>query len=223
MTAGRFLYRFDPRTASFTGYDIGGDLPEGLSCCGVQAIHSDGAGVLGWEPLAAWFDLTLPPAPASATAMIVLIPRMSRLTGSLALLRTRPENCGWQILAGSAASIPKLGHSVATGTGLLAGCKHLLIRLTYQPTAYIGPSGMVLLGTQQGLKLFEPGSGTLRVLSHDPADPHSLSGNEVWSIRSDREGNLWVGVKGGGVNRFSLHALRFGAWRSDSGDREYSE
>ena len=35
----------------------------------------------------------------------------------------------------------------------------------------------------------------------------------------DRDGNIWVGTKEGGVNRFSPASLRFGAWRRNPADR----
>jgi signal transduction histidine kinase/ligand-binding sensor domain-containing protein/ActR/RegA family two-component response regulator len=81
------------------------------------------------------------------------------------------------------------------------------------------PGGSVWLAThEQGLQIFDPRNGTLQVLRNDPADGHSLSGNEVWSITGDREGNVWVGVKGGGVNRLPAGGTLFGAWRHDPGN-----
>ena len=219
MTAGRILYRFDPRTASFTGYDIGGDFPEGLSCCGVQAIHSDGAGVLwlGTSRGLVRFDL------ASGTSIRYRHDRADLKNVTADGIIGIAADAAGKLWVADTGGLSRFDPETRTFSGYRnwpsGRLQASFEQATYQPTAYIGPSGMVLLGTQQGLKFFEPGSGTLRVLRHDPADPHSLSGNEVWSIRSDRDGNLWVGVKGGGVNRFSLHALRFGAWRSDSGDR----
>jgi signal transduction histidine kinase/ligand-binding sensor domain-containing protein len=37
---------------------------------------------------------------------------------------------------------------------------------------------------------------------HDPEDPLSLSHNDVRSIYQDREGALWIGTNGGGLDRF---------------------
>ena len=38
---------------------------------------------------------------------------------------------------------------------------------------------------------------------HDVDDPQSLSHNFVYSIYEDREGEIWVGTMGGGLNRFN--------------------
>jgi signal transduction histidine kinase/DNA-binding response OmpR family regulator/streptogramin lyase/HPt (histidine-containing phosphotransfer) domain-containing protein len=78
-------------------------------------------------------------------------------------------------------------------------------------------SGLLWVGTRTGLALFDPGNGSYRALVHDPGDPYSLRANEVTSLRHDREGNRWVGTKGGGVSRFSESILRFGAWRKGPG------
>lgn len=37
---------------------------------------------------------------------------------------------------------------------------------------------------------------------HEPDNPHSLSQNEIGPLVEDRNGNLWVGTMGGGLNRF---------------------
>ena len=48
-----------------------------------------------------------------------------------------------------------------------------------------------------------PGAGAKRFVhyANDPGDPHSLSHNTVLSIYQDREGVLWVGTAGGGLNK----------------------
>jgi signal transduction histidine kinase/ligand-binding sensor domain-containing protein/CheY-like chemotaxis protein len=85
-------------------------------------------------------------------------------------------------------------------------------------TTWADPGGAIWMGGGDGLRIFDPRDGALRSLRNNPADRYSLSGNEVWSIAGDREGNLWVGVKGGGVNRLSARGTLFGAWRHDPGD-----
>jgi signal transduction histidine kinase/ligand-binding sensor domain-containing protein/CheY-like chemotaxis protein len=85
-------------------------------------------------------------------------------------------------------------------------------------TVQVDSNGLIWLGTSEGLKVLDPVSGRADVLRHDPADPYSLSHNEVWSILNDREGNLWVGVKSGGINRFSPRSASFGPWRHDPSD-----
>ena len=82
----------------------------------------------------------------------------------------------------------------------------------------VDPSGIVWLGGGTDSNSSIPVTERFGPLRNDPADGSSLSGNEVWSIARDREGNTWFGVKGGGVNRLSVRSTRFGAWRHDPAD-----
>ncbi len=59
----------------------------------------------------------------------------------------------------------------------------------------------VWLGTDNGLCLFEQEDGNFRYYRNVPANPASLSNNSVVSLRFDSSGELWVGTRGGGINR----------------------
>jgi len=54
---------------------------------------------------------------------------------------------------------------------------------------------------------------------NNPADPESLSNNFVFSLCEDREGNIWVGTGGGGVNRFPETPSGFIAYHKKAGDK----
>ncbi|HSR30348.1 MAG TPA: two-component regulator propeller domain-containing protein, partial [Anaerolineae bacterium] len=73
---------------------------------------------------------------------------------------------------------------------------------------YADPGGVLWIGTDGGgLDRFdprgelEPGAARFVHYRNDPSNPHSLSSNSVQSIYRDREGVLWVGTDGGGLNR----------------------
>jgi PAS domain S-box-containing protein len=53
---------------------------------------------------------------------------------------------------------------------------------------------------------------------NNPADPNSLSGDQVHALFLDREGNMWAGTNGAGVNRFSPRPLAFKAYQHKVGD-----
>jgi len=53
---------------------------------------------------------------------------------------------------------------------------------------------------------------------NDPADPNSLSGDQVHGLFLDREGNMWAGTNGAGVNRFSPRPLPFKVYHHRIGD-----
>ena len=53
---------------------------------------------------------------------------------------------------------------------------------------------------------------------NDPADPHSLSDNRVYSLYEDREGNLWVGTFGGGLNKYNYKTNNFIHFKNNPSD-----
>jgi signal transduction histidine kinase/ligand-binding sensor domain-containing protein/DNA-binding response OmpR family regulator len=85
-------------------------------------------------------------------------------------------------------------------------------------------SGIVWVGTHsRGLTKFTPQSEkapakTFRHYQHDPANPNSLSDNQVRSIYEDRQGTLWIGTNDEGLNRFDKKKNRFKRYRHDPGN-----
>ncbi len=86
--------------------------------------------------------------------------------------------------------------------------------------------GNLWIGTEGGgLARLRPGSGPAgrgpaRFMHsrHDPADPASLSHDDVTALLVDRRGALWVGTWAGGVNRFDPDLGRFETYRHDPAD-----
>ncbi|CAM2063910.1 Response regulator [Sulfidibacter corallicola] len=70
-------------------------------------------------------------------------------------------------------------------------------------------TGSLWLATYSGLFLFDPDRGYLRQLTHDPADPISLSGNLLRSLFRDQSGLFWVGTFEAGVNKVNLEQRSF--------------
>ncbi|CAM2069626.1 Response regulator [Sulfidibacter corallicola] len=71
--------------------------------------------------------------------------------------------------------------------------------------------GFMWFGTQTGLNRFDGYS--FRHFTNVPGDPHSISHNYILSIAEDGEGNIWIGTRGGGLNRFSPESQRFEVFR----------
>ncbi len=61
----------------------------------------------------------------------------------------------------------------------------------------------------------DPEKETFAHYKHVPGDPHSLSSNIVLSIFQDREGVLWLGAIGGGVNKLDAGRWNFAHYRND--------
>ncbi len=57
----------------------------------------------------------------------------------------------------------------------------------------------IWIGTEKGVCVMKP-DGTADVLQYDPYNTYSLSDNAIYSIFSDRSGNVWIGSYFGGVD-----------------------
>lgn len=73
-------------------------------------------------------------------------------------------------------------------------------------------NGKIWIGTQEGLVHFDPKSFAFQLMRADLTKPNSLSNNVVLCLLpdpADPEGVLWVGTKGGGINRLDLKDGQF--------------
>ena len=59
------------------------------------------------------------------------------------------------------------------------------------------PDGAVAIGTDSGLNLLDPVTGTVERIYADPSNPAGLSAGLVTSVATDRRGRLWVGTATG--------------------------
>jgi len=79
--------------------------------------------------------------------------------------------------------------------------------------------GALWIGTTgSGLLRLDPTRSRFVRYRHNPADPESLSGDQVHALFLDREGNMWAGTNGAGVNRFSPRPLPFKVYQQKLGD-----
>jgi len=76
--------------------------------------------------------------------------------------------------------------------------------------------GFMWFGTQDGLNRYD-GYG-FTVFKHDALDPGSLSHNTVWALHEDRDGTLWIGTDGGGLDRWEPSTGSFRHLRHDPSD-----
>jgi two-component sensor histidine kinase/ligand-binding sensor domain-containing protein len=76
--------------------------------------------------------------------------------------------------------------------------------------------GLIWLGTQEGLNRYD--GYDVKVFSHDPEDPGSLSHDWIWDLFEDSRGNIWVGTDGGGLNCYHREGEYFSCYRHDPDD-----
>lgn len=71
--------------------------------------------------------------------------------------------------------------------------------------------GFLWFATENGLSRFDGYSFV--ALHHDPDNPSSPSDNNIGTVAADRNGHIWFGTWGGGVNRFDPEAGTFEHFR----------
>ena len=81
--------------------------------------------------------------------------------------------------------------------------------------------GFMWFGTQNGLNRYD--GYRFVIYRNDPKDPFSLSNNYITSLELDREGHLWVGTWGGGVNRLDQERSRFIRYTHDARSNSLSD
>ena len=69
--------------------------------------------------------------------------------------------------------------------------------------------GQLLIGSDDGLLLFNSLTEEYQLYTKDDTNPSSLSNNFVYPIIKDHEGGIWIGTYHGGVNYISPHASQF--------------
>jgi len=60
--------------------------------------------------------------------------------------------------------------------------------------------GFLWIGTNNGLNRFDGSS--IEVFRHIHSQSNSMPGNDVRSLCEDKDGNIWIGLKGGGLSRY---------------------
>ncbi len=253
------LNRYDGYT--FTTYRHAGDLPTSLSNSSVLALAEDPAGILWvgtwggglnrFDPVTGVFsayrhDPDDPTSLADDTVTDLLIgrdgafwvatlgglDRFDPVSGAFTHFRSDPADPA--SLSGDNISVlfEDSHGSLWVGTGFGAEGSGLnrfnpasgtAVRFQNDPanpnslssnniaSLYEDPRGQFWVGTggyslpAAGLNRFDPASGTAERFQNDPADPHSLSNDNVMSIWQAPDGWLWVATWGG-LNLFNPSA-----------------
>jgi ligand-binding sensor domain-containing protein/signal transduction histidine kinase len=86
------------------------------------------------------------------------------------------------------------------------------IQAYYQET----PS-VAWIGTRDGLYREDRSKGKREVFKHDPANPNSISSNNIHAILMDSQGDFWIGTQNG-LNRFKPDTEQFTRYHHDPVD-----
>jgi signal transduction histidine kinase/CheY-like chemotaxis protein/streptogramin lyase len=71
--------------------------------------------------------------------------------------------------------------------------------------------GFIWMGTNDGLARYDGVS--FRVFHNDPAEPGSISNNNITALLIDSQGRVWAGGDGSGLNRLEPDGEHFRRWR----------
>ncbi len=77
--------------------------------------------------------------------------------------------------------------------------------------------GLIWAGTAYGLYTLDPASGKISHMVSEPNNDGGLSDDYVTALHEDRNGTLWVGTYGGGLNRYGRAAGTFTSYRIKDG------
>lgn len=150
------------------------------------------------------FPRLSPPAPGNGvettgrktSGPVVINPEFTGQAGSRQLNPQADLTSAGSQPSGSDLSLAKLGSSL---NPLLSGRIFSLAE---------DQSGCLWIGCYGcGLVRYNPETGELLHLTHDPLDHRSLSSNSVINVYVDGEGFIWVGTNGGGLNRLDPSSL----------------
>lgn len=215
-TDGGGLNRFDPGQQRFTNYRHSASDPHGLGSDRIWSIHEDrnrvlwigsrGGGLSTYNPRAERFGHIKQQTANMSHNIIVSfaedragmlwigtlgagLKRFDRQTGQFKQFRHHSNDPH------------SLSHDIVTA--ILADSR-----------------GALWLGTLGGgLNRFDAPSGRFehfvqhRADDRHSADPHSLSHNGILSMTEDSKGILWIGTRGGGLNKFDPRSGRFEHFR----------
>ncbi len=205
-TTASGLDRFDPASGTFEHFRHDPADPSSLGDDRIRALAEDRLGNFWVGTLGGLgvFDRSSrtfkrvqpdPSRPASREVMAILEDR----TGVLWV----GTGAGLDVLDRASLTI---GHSLFPGSERRDG----QIRALFEDRG-----GRLWVATQGGLKLFDRSAESFRHYRYDPANPASLSADDVVSIYQDAGGVLWFGTLKDGVNKWDPAAWSFGHIQRD--------
>mgnify|MGYP000067782600 CR=1 FL=1 len=211
-TWGGGLNRYDPATGRFTRFAPDPGDPAALSHGVVTSLLQDSTGAvwvgtLGgldrFDPATGGFEHfrhnPADPASLSADAVSTLLEdaRGNLWVGTGAF---GTHGAGLNRFERTSRTFTRFQHDPADADSL-AGDHISSLAADPSGRLWVGLGGYSLPGA--GLDLFDPGAGRAVHFRHDPADPRSLSADQVFRLLRDQDGSLWVGTWGGGLDHMA--------------------
>ncbi len=209
MSAG-VLYRYDRRTGTLVSFESSSNRPSDFGNTGVWSIVQDRQRVLWFGSYEGLFRYS----PADG--------RTRQYAHDPARPGGLPEKMVYGVFEDRRGAIWAVtAHFISRlddpASGRFTAYRHTPTAESDQgealfPSLYEDALGRFWMGTETGLVRFDPRTGAVKRYRTDPADPQSLSHDQVRAILPDPrepERILWLGTAGGGLNRFDLNTETF--------------
>lgn len=206
---GEGLYRFNPQTGLVDRFVNNPTDPYSLSSNDLYKVYIDRAGVLWigtaggglnrFEPeTSRFYRFQNNPNDLFSLPLGTVTDIFEDRAGSL-----------WLATDGGGTAIWHRPTAAFRHYTMASGLSAEVVRAIYQDT-----SGIVWIGTSGGLNRLDPQTGEISYFRHNPADPHSLTGDSIYAIFEDHTGGLWVGTFSG-LNRLDRATGQFTRYRHD--------
>ncbi|MGB0525335.1 MAG: two-component regulator propeller domain-containing protein, partial [Flammeovirgaceae bacterium] len=75
----------------------------------------------------------------------------------------------------------------------------------------------IWIGTRAGLNVYDRANDRFMLYHNDPNNPESLGNDWVLSLGGDKDGKIWIGTNGGGLNLFDPKTKKFKRFNKDDG------
>ncbi len=206
------LNQFDRKTQEFKHFIHDPTNPNSLSLNYVSCLYEDSRGDL-------WIGTGIVTAEVSGG-----INKLNRNTGQFSCHKFKPgltghsnwittidEDASGHVWIGTDAGVQKYNATNNSFTDNVYDSKLLPYQqLPSIRAVFFDSKGNWWAGSySSGLYLLDKITGEFINYRNNPLDSYSLSDDKVWTIYEDRNGCLWIGTKGGGVNKISPYGNQF--------------
>ncbi|MGM0509256.1 MAG: ligand-binding sensor domain-containing protein, partial [Fusobacteriota bacterium] len=77
-------------------------------------------------------------------------------------------------------------------------------------------NGRIWIGSDEGLSIYLEEENKFKTYKNIPGDKNSLSDNRVYAIEEGKKNVLWIGMWGGGLNRFDIDNEKFDRYTTEN-------
>lgn len=204
------LARFDPASGAFTQFQNDPDNPRSLSSDLVMSLYADSDGTLWAGTLGGGLNHLNPRTQEFTRYQNDPADPASLLENQVTFISRDPAGRLW---VGNFAGLSRLD----PGAQGFANYPMPAPATTFKVIGdelWIGTWG----GGVYRLDLSDPAKAAFSTLTHDPANPNSLSQDSVWAILQSPDGLVWLATEGG-LNRYDPQSGQFKSYTEKDGLR----